>query len=738
MQRTEGTKQVRDGFWSKVLRRAAGTVRSMEALEERTLLSAAVVNPINDFAVPAGTGSTVIDLSTRFTEDDIEGTVARFASVLGNIDVELFDSETPLTVANFLNYLANSRYENSIIHRSVPGFVIQGGGFYGPPDYAAVQTFGTVQNEPGISNLRGTIAMAKIGGNPNSATSQWFFNLANNSSNLDTQNGGFTVFGRVLGDGMSVVDAIAALPRQNLGGALEELPVRNFSGGDVTADNVVSFTSIFVIDKLVYTVTTDAPGLVTPVVNGSVLTLTYANGASGPANVTVRATSVADGTFVEDTFTVQLASGTLSPPVVGEVRPSEPVVAVAGDTVRLNVRNVQDDGSVVSVSYFRDVNGNGSFDPGVDVQVGSSTNASTGYAIDAATAGLNPGTIVFFAIAQDNEFQTSTAAATSVRLNAPSQIQSVTSNKSTFKRKDRVTLTAVNPTDADGTVRGVQFFADTNGNNVIDESDVFLGSGRKNKSNWILSTKATNFPGGTYSILATAEDNDGVFGQPSARSVTVQNEAPTIGKLRPKNGTIREQGEPLILNVNKPQDKDGTVVAVEYYRDANGNRRFDPGVDVLIDTISGPSSTFTASINSQTLPTGDLTIFARARDNDGLFGPAVSAKVRINAPPTIAGLTADRTEVGGRERFTLTVPTFSDPNGPVRHVRFYMDSGFFAGVFDERDRSIGSAKLRNGVWTATIRAALLDSGVNRIWAIAQDGDGGRSQPISIQITVVPQ
>ena len=91
-----------------------------------------------------------------------------------------------------------------------------------------------------VSNVRGTVAMAKVGTDPNSATSDWFVNLADNSANLDHTNGGFTVFGRVIGNGMSVVDAIAALPRLRSMG--EGVPLRNYSGGNATPANLVNVT----------------------------------------------------------------------------------------------------------------------------------------------------------------------------------------------------------------------------------------------------------------------------------------------------------------------------------------------------------------------------------------------------------------------------------------------------------------------------------------------------------------
>ena len=138
----------------------------------------------------------------------------------GPIVVELFADATPKTVANFLNYVNDDDYLNSFFHRSVDGFVIQGGGFTtnsttftDTDQFSDVPTDAAVQNESGISNLRGTIAMAKLGGYPNSATSQYFVNLTDNhattGAQLDTENGGYTVFGQILD--MTTVDKIADL-----------------------------------------------------------------------------------------------------------------------------------------------------------------------------------------------------------------------------------------------------------------------------------------------------------------------------------------------------------------------------------------------------------------------------------------------------------------------------------------------------------------------------------------------
>jgi peptidyl-prolyl cis-trans isomerase A (cyclophilin A) len=144
----------------------------------------------------------------------------------GEIVVELYASKAPVTVANFLKYVNASRYDNTIYHRVVAGFVDQGGGF--KADLSPIDTYApiTLESNNGLSNTRGTIAMARTT-DPNSATSQFFINLVDNSACLDfgkvtcdTTGKGYAVYGKVIA-GLDVVDKIAAvvvdangLPRQ--------------------------------------------------------------------------------------------------------------------------------------------------------------------------------------------------------------------------------------------------------------------------------------------------------------------------------------------------------------------------------------------------------------------------------------------------------------------------------------------------------------------------------------------
>lgn len=201
-------------------------------------------------------------------------TIVEIDTSVGKLQINLYDETTPKTVANFLAYVDSKAYDGTFIHRSIPGFMGQGGGFsYGGldsdmnPIITEVTTTEPVTNEPVYSNVRGTIAMAKLGTDPNSATSQWFINYADNSSNLDRQNAGFTVFGEVVDGYMGVVDALEALDTWNFGSPFTDLPLQNFSVADYDAyknpdeTSLIQVSSIVVVDSAV----NSAAGLNPPV-----------------------------------------------------------------------------------------------------------------------------------------------------------------------------------------------------------------------------------------------------------------------------------------------------------------------------------------------------------------------------------------------------------------------------------------------------------------------------------------
>jgi Peptidyl-prolyl cis-trans isomerase (rotamase) - cyclophilin family len=289
-----------------------------------------VTTPIAGFTEYAGAPARSIDLTAVFSDPDASNAVQM--SVLlpastGFFNIALDGQHKPITVANFLNYVNSGRYfmtdptthglASSFIHRSVSNFVVQGGGFIGTvnpaqPPYAQptpVPTFSPIHNEPGISNKIGTIAMAKLDGQPNSATSQWFVNLANNGgppANLDTTNGGFTVFGHVTGVGMTIVNAIAAVPIFNLGSPFNSLPLRNYTGGFIRVTNLVSIAGITVISPLAFTASSDNPAVATATISGKNLLVTPLQ--PGTAHIMAKATDL-DGANVSQIFTVTVMTG---------------------------------------------------------------------------------------------------------------------------------------------------------------------------------------------------------------------------------------------------------------------------------------------------------------------------------------------------------------------------------------------------------------------------------------------
>jgi len=283
--------------------------------------------PLPALTLPSGAIATPLTLTNHLRDPDVPGTAVRVNVRLGSetadLYLALFDSATPLTVANFKNYITSGAFSSNFFHRSLPGFIVQTGGFkFQGNNLAYVPTFPPVVNEPGISNTRGTIAMAKLPGDPDSATSGWFINLADNSSNLDFQNGGFTVFGRVLGNGMTgIVDVLASVPTYDLtynpAAPVFNLPWTDIPlSGNPFVDNTLYLSyflesSAYLVSPLLYQVSSDNPALVTATVTNGVLQLTGSASSAGQTTVRLTTTDLEGGTLASSFPVTVLSSDPL-------------------------------------------------------------------------------------------------------------------------------------------------------------------------------------------------------------------------------------------------------------------------------------------------------------------------------------------------------------------------------------------------------------------------------------------
>lgn len=302
---------------------AAAAHEAIERLESRQLFAATVLATIpSQFGTPGAT-ATVVDLNDFVADPANESTVNMVTST-GTVQIQTFDQEVPINTTNFLRYVRRGLYDNAIFQRSVltpVPFVLQGGGEYA--DGTSVPSLGQIQSEPNgpRHNVRGTLAFARVGpesgGGPDTATNQFFFNLGDNSANLDAQNGGFTVFGQVQGTGMDVIDQLAALPNAT---------DRKILSADVVQD-------------MTYTVTSSDPSQVTPSVNAQgILSLNFAS-ATSQATITVTGTDLSNNT-VQTTFAA--AAGF--------------PVSLGGSSGNKSITYTQTDGTVSTIS----LKGNGS------------------------------------------------------------------------------------------------------------------------------------------------------------------------------------------------------------------------------------------------------------------------------------------------------------------------------------------------------------------------------------------
>ena len=165
-----------------------------------------------------------------------ENVTVEIKTSLGNVIIELHSDKAPKTVANFLQYVDDGFYKNTVFHRVIPNFMVQGGGFDTDLNQKPTRSPIPIESDTGLKNDIGTIAMARTS-DPNSATAQFFINVAKNDFlNFNAPNAsgyGYAVFGKVI-KGMEVVNKIASTPTGSSGPFSRDVPKTNIIIQDIT------------------------------------------------------------------------------------------------------------------------------------------------------------------------------------------------------------------------------------------------------------------------------------------------------------------------------------------------------------------------------------------------------------------------------------------------------------------------------------------------------------------------
>jgi len=210
-----------------------------------------VQTPLANTSVPMNTGIPATDLTTTFTVPGVTNAIVQMQMAWGTankgtVNIQMAPASAPNTVTNFLNYVNAGTYTNTVVHRSIVGTppagfsIIQGGEFQWPA-FGTVATNAPINMEFSLANTRGTIAMARTSA-LNSATSGWFFNVIDNTGVFNSGNQ-YAAFGTVIGSGMTVVDAVNALPTYDatsLNAAFTNYPLSGYTNppGYVNANSV--------------------------------------------------------------------------------------------------------------------------------------------------------------------------------------------------------------------------------------------------------------------------------------------------------------------------------------------------------------------------------------------------------------------------------------------------------------------------------------------------------------------
>ncbi|MBN1846077.1 MAG: lamin tail domain-containing protein [Sedimentisphaerales bacterium] len=417
-------------------------------------------------------------------------------------------------------------------------------------------------------------------------------------------------------------------------------------------------------------------------------------------------------------------------PTIGSLT-AEPDPVVRPGTLTLTAHDVADaDGTILQVEFYLDADQDQQFDAAADTLLGVDNFGDDGWIWSGATGSFATGEQWFFARAKDTQAGVSAAAGVSITVadpNIPPTIGSLLDQPDPVTQGQMLTLTAGGVQDTDGTVVRVEFYHDLNASGSLEvDLDILLGTDTNGLDGWNYAFDSASLPGGANGYFARAQDDGGDW------SATVEcqgfvisaNAAPTIGSLDAGPDPVK-QGQTLTLTAQQVQDTDGTVVQVEFYRDANHNGVLDVTVDTVLGVDTDPNGGWSWSGATTGFDLGANRYFARARDDGGGWSAAAAATGQIdpaNIPPTIGSVTDAPDPVNLGSTLTLTALNVADTDGTVVQVEFYHDSNQNGTLDVGSDSLLGVDTQGQDGWSWTGSTAGLTVGSHRYLARAVDNE----------------
>ena len=409
-----------------------------------------------------------------------------------------------------------------------------------------------------------------------------------------------------------------------------------------------------------------------------------------------------------------------SPLTIGSFSPSYTAVN-PGCSVDLTVSNVTDsDGNVTSVSFY-----SGTYPYGSSVGYATYADSYGNWTAMVDTTGMS-GTVGFYAVAQDDNYNTSDPATTNVTINTPPTIGSLSGSPNRLNPGTSLTLTASNVSTYAG--GSIEFYRDSNGNGYFDSGDQGVGStGCSNGSDSV--TVDTTGLSGDQTFFAVALDGNALTSNTASTTVTF-NSPPTVTSFSPSPNPTYRNGQ-FSLTASVYAESGAQISQVAFYQDSNGNGVLDSGDQSLgngtCDTSGNWCLTLTAPNSS---PPGGYTYFAIATDSNGLSSAAASTTLtNENAPPTIGSLSASPTDPIERgSGLALTANNVYDQDGYVTVVNFYTSSGTWLGSSTPSWNG-GSASV------TMIDTTGMSTGTQGFYAVATDNDYGTSSEASTTATI---